>query len=142
MKLPDVNVLVAAHREDAPEHERVRPWLEERLVGDESFGVSDLVLSGFVRVVTHPRVFAEPSTLDDALAFAAQVRGAPAVVPVHPGPRHWEIFTRLCESAAARGNLVPDACLAALAIESGSEWVTFDRDFSRFDGLRWSLPGD
>lgn len=140
MKLPDVNVLVAAHREDAPEHESVKAWLEERLVGDESFGVSDLVLSGFVRVVTHPRIFAEPSSLEDALEFAAQVRGAPAAVPVEPGPRHWEIFARLCGAAAARGNLVPDAYLAALAIESGSEWVTFDRDFSRFEGLRWSLP--
>jgi toxin-antitoxin system PIN domain toxin len=141
VKLPDVNVLVAAHREDAPEHASVKAWLEERLIGDESFGVSDLVLSGFVRVVTHPRVFAEPSPLEDALEFAAQVRGAPAAVPVEPGPRHWEIFARLCTTAAARGNLVPDAYLAALAIESGSEWVTFDRDFSRFEGLRWSLPG-
>jgi len=141
VKLVDVNVFVAAHREDAPEHGLVRPWLEERLAGDEAFGVSELVLSGFVRVVTHPKVFSEPSPLEAALEFTAEVRDAPTAVPVTPGPRHWDIFTSLCRSAGARGNLVPDAYLAALAIESGSEWVTFDRDFSRFDGLKWSLPG-
>ena len=57
-----------------------------------------------------------------------------------PGPRHWEIFARLCRESEARGNLVPDAYLAALAIESGCEWVTTDRDFSRFPGLRWKTP--
>lgn len=59
-----------------------------------------------------------------------------------PGERHWEIFTRLCRSARARGNLVPDAYLAALAIESGTEWITTDRDYARFPGLRWRHPLD
>lgn len=73
----------------------------------------------------------------DALAFAAQLREPPNCVPVAPGPRHWEIFRRLCTESGVKGNLVPDAYLAALAIESGCEWVTTDRDFGRFTGLRW-----
>jgi toxin-antitoxin system PIN domain toxin len=140
MLLPDVNVLVHAHREDAPNHERYREWLESTLAGESAFGVCDLVLSGFLRVATHPRVFAQPTPLDVALQFVDDVRGRPNCVVVDPGPRHWGIFRRLCQSAGVRGNLVPDAFLAALAIEHGMEWITTDRDFSRFEGLRWRHP--
>jgi hypothetical protein len=109
---------------------------------DAAYGMSDLVLSGFLRVVTHPRVFRDPSPLDVALAFAAEVRDHPNSIAVSPGERHWDIFTRLCRVAGARGSLVPDAYLAALAIESGAEWVTTDRDYARFPGLRWRHPLD
>lgn len=86
-------------------------------------------------MVTHPRVFVEPTPLDRALAFCDAVRLQPNAVSIAPGGRHWELFTRLCTTVAARGNLVPDAYLAALAIESGSTWATADRDYSRFSGL-------
>ena len=76
----------------------------------------------------------------EGLEFADQVRSAPSTVPVAPGPRHWRIFGDLCRNANAKGKLVPDAWLAALAIESGSECVSLDRDFARFPGLRWSHP--
>jgi hypothetical protein len=138
--LPDVNVLVYAHREDAPEHERYRDWLTAVLGSSGAYGMSELVLSGFLRVVTHPRVFRDPSLLKDALAFVSQVRDQPHCVPVAPGPRHWRIFMDLVRETGAKGNLVPDAYLAALAIESGSEWVTTDRDFARFPNLRWRHP--
>ena len=112
-----------------------------RTIGsDAAFGVSDLVLSGFLRVVTHPRVFAPPTPVGDALEFAEALRAQPNAVPVAPGPRHWSIFTGLCRDAGAKGNLVADAYFAALAIESGSERITTDRDFSRFPGLRWRHP--
>lgn len=140
MVLPDVNVLVAAYRDDAPEHKSCRPWLENVLGGDEAFAVSDLVLSGFLRIVTHPRVFIHPSPRDEALKFANVIRSQPQCIPVNPGPRHWEIFTRLYREAETLGNLIPDAYFAALAIESGCEWITLDRDFARFEGLRWSRP--
>jgi uncharacterized protein len=140
MLLPDVNVLVYAYRTDATDHARYRAWLNELAGGDAAFGVSDTVLSGFVRVVTHPRVFVDPSPLDHALQFATALREQPNAVPVRPGPRHWSIFGRLCRDAGAKGNLVADAFLAALAIESGCEWVTTDRDYSRFPGLRWRHP--
>jgi toxin-antitoxin system PIN domain toxin len=138
--LPDVNILVYAHRRDTAEHRAVRRWLEGVVEADEAYAMSDLVISGFVRVVTHPRIFREPSPLADALAFAEQLLDQPHCVLVQPGSRHWDIFVRLCRQASARGNVVPDAFLAALAIEAGCEWITTDRDFARFEGLRWRHP--
>ena len=140
MILPDVNILIYAFREGAPDHPRYRQWVEARTNGPATFGIADLVLSSFLRIVTNPRAFDPPIAMDAALAFIEQIRNAPNCVLVAPGPRHWEIFVRLCRSAGVRGNLVPDAYLAALAIESGSEWITTDRDFRRFPGLRWRHP--
>ncbi|GIL05563.1 MAG: ribonuclease VapC43 [Betaproteobacteria bacterium] len=140
MVLPDVNVLVYAHREDTEHHVPCRRWLEATINGEERYGVSELVLSGFIRVVTHPKVFAAPSTLAQALEFAEQLREQPNAMLIEPGERHWTIFRRLCTEAKVKGNLVPDAYFAALAIEGGCEWITTDRDFSRFAGLRWRSP--
>ena len=140
MILPDVNILVYAHRRDAQDHERYLEWLVSEVDSDAVFGLSPLVLSGFIRVVTHPKVFKTPSTLSHATAFAEQLRERPNCIEVTPGTRHWAIFLRLCRQAGAKGNLVPDAYLAAMAIESGCEWVTTDRDFSRFEGLKWRHP--
>lgn len=142
MILLDVNVLVHAHREDAPHHHELLPWLEGVLNKPQPFALSGLVLSGFLRVVTHPRVFDPPSPLAPALEFAQQLRDRPNCVLLEPGPRHWELFTDLCMRSGAKGNLVPDAFFAALAIESGSEWVSTDRDFARFPGLSWRNPLD
>lgn len=140
MQLVDVNVLVYSHREDSPQHAAFRQWFEGLLGADAAYGYSDLVLSGFLRVVTHPRIFDPPSPLERALEFAHAVRTQANAVAIVPGSRHWEIFTRLCTAAGTKGNLVADAYLAALAIESGSEWMTTDRDYSRFPGLRWRHP--
>lgn len=140
MILFDVNVLVYAHRVDSTDHTLYRDWLNGQLNGEAAYGVSELVLSGFMRVVTHPRIFDPPSPLSAALSFARDIREQPNAVVIKPGPRHWSIFTDLCRSVDARGNLIPDAYLAALAIESGSLWVTTDRDYSRFPGLRWRHP--
>ena len=140
MILPDVNVLVYAHRDDAPNHQAYYEWLKATLESDQAFGMADIVLSGFLRVVTHPRVFNPPSTLEQAFIFIAGIREQPNYVQIQPGPRHWGIFEQLCLNAKVKGNLVPDAYLAALAIESGCEWVTTDRDYSRFPKLRWRHP--
>jgi len=142
MDLVDVNVLVYAYRTDAPDHLAYRLWIEELIGGDQAYGMADFVLGGFLRIVTHPRVFDPPNDIATALTFAHYVRRQPNCVQITPGPRHWDIFVRLCETAGARGNLVPDAYLAALAIESGSRWITTDRDFSRFQGLNWHHPLD
>jgi toxin-antitoxin system PIN domain toxin len=142
MLLPDVNVLVYAFRQDSPNHPRWKAWLDTLVSGDEAYGVSDLVCSGFLRIVTHPRAFAQPDPVDDALAFVDSVRSGPSCVIIAPGPRHWSIFTDLCRKVSAVGNLVPDAYFAALAIESGSEWITADRGYARFPGLRWRHPLD
>jgi len=140
MILADVNVLVYAHRQDALRHHEYLGWWDQVLNSDAAFGVSDLVVSGFLRVVTHPRVFRDPTPLDRALTFATSIRDHPNAVTLAPGERHWDIFQRLCREANAKGNLIPDAYLAALAIESGAEWITTDRDYARFPGLRWRHP--
>jgi toxin-antitoxin system PIN domain toxin len=106
----------------------------------EAFGLSELVLSAFVRIVTNPRIFAEPDSVSDAFGFAAALCDQPNAVIISPGERHWEVFADLCREGRARGNLVTDAYLAALAIESGCDWITTDRDFARFPGLRWRHP--
>jgi toxin-antitoxin system PIN domain toxin len=142
MILPDVNILVYAHRSDTPTHQACRTWLENLVNSDTAYGLSDIVLSGFLRIVTHPRIFRQPSPIDKALAFVEELRSQPHCMPIRPGQRHWEIFVRLCRECAAKGNLVADAFLAALAIEWGCECVTTDRDFSRFTGLRWRHPPD
>ncbi len=140
MLLPDVNILVYAHREDTALHTQSLQWLETLINSDEAFAISELVLSGFLRIVTHPKVFNPPSSLADALSFTEQICNQSNCVIVSPQDRHWDIFTKLCKEANAKGNLIPDAYHAALAIETGSTWITTDRDFSRFAGLRWSAP--
>lgn len=136
--MPDVNILVYAHREDSPHHAKSLVWLEALINSDEAFAMSDLVLSGFLRIVTHPKVFNPPSSLEDALSFIEQIRSQSNCIIVTPQERHWDIFVNLCKQANAKGNLIPDAYHAALAIETGSEWVSTDLDFSRFENLRWS----
>src|SRR6266699_3708076 len=138
--LIDVNILVYAKRQDSPNHTKFRAWLEETLRSDLIFGVSEIVLSSVVRILTHPQIFREPTQLDEALQYVNSLREHPGCVLVSPGERHWEIFTRLCKTVGARGNLVSDAFFAALAMESGAEWITTDRDYARFPGLRWRHP--
>jgi len=140
LTLPDVNVLVYVHREDATGHDSFFEWWRSVAASGEAFGIAAAVLAGFLQVATHPRVFNPPTPLSTAIEFAQQVRSLPNCVEIQPGPRHWDIFVGLCQAAGAKGNLIPDAYLAALAIESGSEWVTTDRDYARFPGLRWRHP--
>jgi toxin-antitoxin system PIN domain toxin len=140
VQLLDVNVLVEAFREDAPRHAACITLVNEIVNGHADYACSDLVLSGFLRVVTHPKVFITPSPLGDALEFANTVRNQPHAHVIQPGERHWSIFVALCSQTHVKGNLVPDAFFAALAIEHGCEWVSLDADFSRFPGLRWRHP--
>ena len=135
-------MLVYAHRGGGEQEVAIGRWLEEAVAGPSAYGLSDIVLSGFLRVVTHPRVFASPTPLPRALDFVRRLRERPNRVEIVPGPRHWSVFASLCVAAKATGNRVPDAYLAALAIESGSEWITTDRGFARYPGLRWRHPLD
>ena len=140
MLLIDVNVLVYAYREDAPDHTHFRDWLADLLESKKPFGVAELVLSGFLRITTHPKIFNPPSPLQDALSFVETLRAQPGYTAVAPGPRHWQIFLQLCKATSAVGNFIPDAYLAAIAIESAREWITTDRGFDRFPGLQWRRP--
>lgn len=140
MIVPDVNVLIYAHREEMAQHAAIRPWLDAVIDADAPYGLGELVLSAFLRIVTSPRVFREPTPVVLAVETAERWRSRRNCVHVRPGPRHWPIFVRLCAESQAKGNRVPDAYLAAMAIESGSEWITTDRDFARYPGLRWRHP--
>jgi toxin-antitoxin system PIN domain toxin len=140
MILFDVNVLVYASNTDAADHERYRDWLDATFSATMAFGASELVLSSYVRIVTNRRILTRPLTLEQAFQVTNRIRQRPNCVLIQPGPRHWDLFVDLSKRSRATGNLVSDAYLAALAIESGSEWITTDRDFARFPGLRWRHP--
>ncbi len=139
MILPDVNVLLYAFRSDAEEHHKYRSWLDGVVNGESAYGMSPQVLARVIRLATHPRIFARPDRVGDVIAFASVLLEQPHCQIIQPGPRHWDIFTGLCRKANVNGSLVQNAWRAALAIESGCEWITSDRDFARFEGLRWRV---
>lgn len=140
MILPDVNVLIYAFRSDSEDHDHYKRWLEDVVNGPAAYGIAPQVLSGVIRICTHPRIFARPSSSREAFEFCRALQEQPNATVITPGERHWSIFEVLCAKAKATGNLVQDAWLAALAIESGCEWITTDRDYARFPGLKWRAP--
>jgi len=139
VRLFDVNVLVQAFREDAAEHTLFAAVLDRAVNGPAPFGLSRVAVSGFLRVVTHPRVFKTPAPLDEALAFCDDLIDRPGFRWVEPGPAHWKVFRDLCHRHRAEGNLIPNLWFAALALESGSTWVTGDRDYGSVQGLEWEF---
>lgn len=142
MRLLDVNILVQAHREESERHSEIKEWLLAALEEPAGVAVSELVLSGCLRVITHPKVFRKPTPLAIALNFIESFRSIDGVRVLAPGEKHWGVFVDLCRQAEARGNLIPDAYHAALAIETGCDWVTLDRGFARFRGLKVIHPLD
>lgn len=142
MILPDVNVLVYAHRRDAAQYEAYADWLGDVVAGTEELALADVVLTGFLRVVTNPRIFAEPATVAEGLRFVDALRRAPRVRPVHPSPAAWAAFSALAATdPAIRGNRVPDAWLAALASAHGCRVATADRGFARYGPtVDWFVP--
>jgi hypothetical protein len=140
MILPDVNVLIYAFRKEVPQYTVCRKWLDAVVLGDERFGLSPLALAAVVRVTTNPRSYPYPSSFETAFGFCEDLLSQPHCQVVEPRERHWQIFRRLCIETNTRGATVTDAWYAALAIEWGCEWITLDRDYARFSGLRWRLP--
>jgi hypothetical protein len=138
MKMPDVNILIYAHRQDDQDHEFYREWLERLANGSEPFALSALVAVAFVRVVTHPGFPPDPTPLPAAIAVIETLRARTNCRFLEPGPRHWRIFRSCAETGRARGKLVADAQHSALAIEHGCTWITRDSDFHAFEpaGLR------
>jgi uncharacterized protein len=138
--LLDVNVLVYAQRADAEHHSAYREWLSDALVGPEPVLVTADTLVAAIRIVTHPRIWRPPTTRDAAHAFVASVVAAPACEVLDTGVGHWPTFERCCITSDARGNDLPDAWLAAIALDHGVDIVTADRGFRRFRGLRVRDP--
>jgi toxin-antitoxin system PIN domain toxin len=134
--IPDINMLVYAHREEMPHHPAARQWLEQVLEQGSPFGVPDLVFAGFVRLVTQ-RPFDPVTPLQTAFDFCRTIMRAPGYVRVTTGERHWELFESLCCRCHVQGADTTDAFLAAIALERGAVWVTFDHDFRQYPGLTW-----
>jgi toxin-antitoxin system PIN domain toxin len=140
MILPDVNILIYAFRTDVPQHPVCRSWLNRIINGEARFGISPLALSAVVRVTTNVRAYPNASTLEEAFQFCDDLLGQPHCQIVEPGEGHWDIFKRLCTETNTRERRVTDAWFAALAIEWGCEWITLDRDYARFPGLKQLAP--
>jgi len=140
MLLPDINILVYSHRNDVPDHDDYRTWLEDTLHGAEPVALCGPVLAGFVRIVTHPRVFTPPTPLEQALEFVAALRAGPAALTPSLTEHHLDAFLAACRGGRVRGAMISDAYLAGIAISLGCELVTADRGFARYPGLRWRHP--
>jgi len=136
----DVNVLVDAFRPDAPTHEPVRAWLDAARSGPEPIALLPEVAAAFVRICTNRRIWRVPSPSADALGFVSALAASPAVAWHRPGPRHWGLFVSLVADLSLSGDDVPDAYLAAAAIDLGTTFVTSDRGFTRFRALPMRLP--
>lgn len=139
MHMPDVNVLVYAHRADGIDHLFFKGWLEKAVNDAQPFALSALVAIAFVRVITHPRFPGGATSLPQALAFIDALHESTACRVLAPGPRHWQLVSMLCRDAHAVGKHVADAQHAAVALEHGCLWVSRDSDFAKFvpSGLRW-----
>ncbi|HXE46006.1 MAG TPA: type II toxin-antitoxin system VapC family toxin [Conexibacter sp.] len=140
MLLLDVNVVLAAHREDHAQHAPVRAWFDGMLSAQARFAVPAVVWGSFLRLATSRRVFEVPTPRAEAFAFVEATCAQPAHLPIGPGPRHLPLLRELCDEGDASGDLVADAVIAALAAEHGAEVVTLDRDFARFPSVSHRRP--
>lgn len=137
--LLDANVVLSAHRDDHPKFGLARDWLDATVESGQSFSVPRLVWGSFLRLASDRRIFADPNSIEDLFSYLEAVRGQAGYVEAEPGPRHFEILRELCREGGAAGNLVPDAILGAIAVENACEVVSMDRDFARFDSVRFHL---
>jgi toxin-antitoxin system PIN domain toxin len=140
MIIPDVNVLIHAVNADSPHNERIRNWLDRCLSGDTPLFFPWVVLLGFLRITTNPRIFESPLTLDEAFEYINGWLSHPAVRMISPRKGHWELMRTLLEKIGTAGNLTTDAHLAALAIQWDCVLYSTDTDFARFEGLKWKRP--
>ncbi len=142
MILPDINLLIYAHNEQAPQHAPARAWWEDLLTREQPVALPWAVVFGFIRLTTHPQVLCEPLTPDGALERVEDWLEVPSVRLLDPGPRHLAIIRQLMEATGVGGNLTTDTHLAAMAIEHQCQLHSNDMDFSRFPGLQWVNPLD
>jgi len=140
MILVDANLLVYAHVKDMAQHAKAKAWLDEQINSPARVGLPWPSLLGFLRLVTNPRVFDRPETLEGAWSCVGEWLDNPNVWIPQPTERHREVLASLLPATAGRPNLVPDAHLAAVAIEHGLTLCSADGDFGRFPRLRWVNP--
>jgi toxin-antitoxin system PIN domain toxin len=136
--MPDVNILIYAHRREDPHHEFYKSWLQDLANGSEMFALSSLVATAFVRIVTHPSFRPYPTPLVQAVSVIDSLLSMPSCMLLEPDDNHWNLVRRICLETKSDGKLVGDAQHAAVALAHGCTWVTRDPDFDRFkaSGLR------
>ena len=140
MILVDANLLLHAYNPRSSDHAAARAWLETALSGSELVRFAWVTLWAFLRIATNPKVFERPLTMTEAEQIVGSWLDQPVVGIAEQGDRHWEILRGLATDGQTHGALVMDAALAAIAVEHGATLYTTDRDFSRFDGVRWENP--
>ncbi|MEI7911356.1 MAG: TA system VapC family ribonuclease toxin [Verrucomicrobiota bacterium] len=140
MMIPDVNLLVYAHNDQAPEYAKAKAWWEAALNGRVPVGLPWISMSGYIRLMTHPRVLAQPLDIHLAIGHVRSWLAQPPVRILHPGTHFESLFLGFLAQLGNGGNLTTDAQLAALAVEHQAELHSCDADFSRFPGLRWINP--
>jgi toxin-antitoxin system PIN domain toxin len=140
MIVPDLNLLLYAVNSDCPEHRQSRTFWEGFLNGKETVGIAWIVVLGFLRISTSPRVFSSPLSIRQALEIVDSWIDTPLVRIINPGDHHYEILKILLLESGSGGNLTTDAHLAALCIEKKATLYTADNDFGRFAALRWKNP--
>lgn len=140
MILIDANLLLYAYDASSRPHAAARRWLEAVLARPEPVGWSWVTLLAFLRIATHPRALESPLSIEEAVTIVGEWLAQPNATMLQPSPSHWDILSALLPASQARGPLVTDAHLAALAIEHGAVLATTDRDFTRFPGVNWRNP--
>ena len=140
MKILDLNLLLYAVNRDSAVHRRARTFVDAAMSGEEMVGIPWVVVLGFLRLATNPRVFPAALSVGKAIDTVDRWFDRPSTTPLNPGERHWEILEHLLRESGTTASLTTDAHLAALAIENGAELCSADTDFARFRGLRWTNP--
>lgn len=140
MIVPDINLLIYAYNQADPYHEAARDWWEVCLNGTIPVGIPWIVIAGFIRIITHPKVLERPMPVASATERAREWLDQPIVVTIEPGRSFPQLFFNYLDQLGAAGNLTTDAVIAALAVERNAEVQSNDTDFSRFQGLRWRNP--
>ncbi len=141
MIIPDTNLLVYAYNNEVSQHAAAREWWENLVAGNEIIGIPWVVSTGFIRLMTNPSVLTSPLSTSDAVGHVRQWFRHEHIMPVNPGADHLVHFHQVLQAVGRGGNLVPDAHIAAIALEQEAEVHTYNaRDFARFPGLRWRNP--
>jgi uncharacterized protein len=136
----DANILIYAYNRSAPQHQPAARWLQSLFEGNETIGLPWTTVWAFLRISTNPRLSPNPMPVELALDIVREWYSRPGVTPIGPGPRHLEYLTRIAVQNGVAGPLMSDAALAAIALEHGASLASADRDFARFEGLRWINP--
>lgn len=142
MRAVDVNVLLIAADRGAPNNDQAYELLRKLAVDSRGLGLFSTVITGFLRIATDRRIYTKPKEPAAALTFIDGLLQSPTTTVINPSQRHWQIFHDLIAEHRPRGSDITDYWLAAAAIETNAEWVSYDRGFAKFKNLRWIHPAD